>query len=145
MLLTLPLDPAVPLPAWLSSLRPLFAHAGGYFAFYVLGRFWLHTALTLLSATSFFLVLRFFSLVRAGSVPREDISVAFVMSLLVGWPGFVIFLILFFLVAIAYALLCATCGHRDVSITMPLLLSAAITLVLGEWLVSILHLGVLVV
>ena len=141
--LALPLSPLVSLPPWLSPIRALFAHAGGYFAFYSFGRFWLHSFIVLACAGLFLLVMRSVSYMKPGSISDQDMSLAFIAGLLAGWPGFPVFLIVFSMSAIIYALYNAVRGHMSFSIAFPLIFSSAATVVLGNWLITIFHLSVL--
>lgn len=84
--LTLPLDKAVPLSWWLEWVRGPFEHAGGAFAFYSLGHFFLPIILALLFAAIvyflFFIIARWFP----GHLLRDDVILIFITVLLPGWP-----------------------------------------------------------
>lgn len=91
LLLELPLPREVPLPILLEYARPLLEQAGGYFAFYSLGRFWTPAILSVLAALIWWGMLRLTRVAKLTVFSEEDTTLALVAALIVGWPRIIVF------------------------------------------------------
>jgi hypothetical protein len=143
-LLSLPLDPKVPLPALLQPARIFFEHAGGYFAFYAIDRFWLSFVLTCICAAIFQFVFVIVRRIGADTEPRSDNALPLLAVLIVGWPGVVVFVPLSLCFAVVHGVARAIQGRRETSFGPSLSLAAFVVAISGPFLVAILHLTVLI-
>ena len=83
-------------PEGLKPLLSLFHWRGGYFTFYSFAHFWFRFLLSLFSSLLFYAVLLFSRRYRKEMFAEGEPELALLSALLVGWPGFVIFVPLAF-------------------------------------------------
>jgi hypothetical protein len=103
LLLHQPLNEAVPLFGLFSVFGFLHSVSWGYFFYYVLGRFWLSVILSLAAAYSLYSLIERLRRSRPASLPEFEPGLLLLLSLLVGWPNFIIFLILSLVFVLIYA------------------------------------------
>lgn len=116
----------------------------GYFLFYSWGRFWLSVIISLLVAYVFYLLLRALKLKTERFFVEGETEFGFLCALVVGWPGFVLFVPFVFLsvvvVSIAKLLFFK---EQYTTLGAPFMLATVIVLVFGSYLISLFGLGVL--
>lgn len=111
---------------------PLFAGEHGYFLFYALTRFWQPLVLTMLSAGIFYWFLKLLGRYRENFFEPYEFKLALLLVLLVGWPNFLVFLALTFLIAVMVAAIRLKFPEKlPVQLTWPMLISAGITQAAG--------------
>ncbi len=98
--LTQPLAKEVPLPMFFEWTRPLLEGQGGYFKFYVFGRFFLSSIVLFFVAGLFVFILRLRAKYRPLNFAENDISAIAIAVLVSGWPGVIVLIPLGFLCAI---------------------------------------------
>lgn len=140
ILLALPLDPSVPFP---SVLRPLFSQPGGYFAHYVLERFWFPSAVLFVSVALLSYALLLLNRARPGSISKMETHAVTTGGLLCGWPLVILYVPLLFIVAFAHGTMNHLHGHEKTSLVAAVIVATIAVLLAGPWLVSLLHLWVL--
>ncbi|MDO8572279.1 MAG: hypothetical protein Q7S11_00745 [bacterium] len=91
-LVTAPVSTAVPFPSAIEFTRPFFNHSGGYFMFYVLGRFWLRVGILLLVSFAFYAFLRLLRNYRGHFFAEGEMELGLLCALLSGWPGVLVFI-----------------------------------------------------
>ena len=115
-----------------------------FFVFYSFGRFWLNAILAVGAAFVFYLFLKILSRHRDGLFKQGEKELGLIFALLAGWPGIVIFIPLVFVVTVALAVArFAVFKLRTTTLGLPFIISAAIILLWGSKLVSLLGLSVL--
>lgn len=123
ILLASPLSPNVPFPSWFEFTRPLFEHAGGYFAFYSLGRFWTPAILSVLAALIWWGMLRLTRVAKLTVFSEEDTTLALVAALIVGWPRIIVFVPLVVMFAFFSTLFHTLKGTVSTSLSTALVLA----------------------
>jgi len=73
----------------------LLRKKGGYFIYYSFTRFWLNFFVSLLLAFLFYLFLKFLRKINSRFLSKSDLLLAYLTAFSSGWPGFILFLILF--------------------------------------------------
>lgn len=143
ILLAQPLGQAVP---FLSVLRPVFAHPGGYFAFYIIGRY-VFPFVTLLCVAGLLagtmVLLRKIRSVSAATMSTDEPLLMFTTACVTDWPGVILFIpawILIEIISNLYSLIV----RKQVSLATSLALAATVTIILGPILFSSLYAHVLV-
>lgn len=140
--LSLPLDKAVPFPEWMLGMRPLFEGNFGYFAYYVLGRFWLHAFLLILGASFCYGVYALFGRYKPGAFTRNELLLVFIGGMVSGWPGVLVFFPLSLI--LLFVLECARMFFaKPVFSTASVFLFAMLVMMVFKYqLIVLLHLGV---
>ena len=111
--LSLPLPGEAPLPYLLEWTRRYFEHPFGYFAYYSFGHFWLEL-INLFTVTGIFYgVLKFWQFYRAGFL-SEGPEIILLLSLLVGWPGVLLFIPAGLVLSVLFYVFLYTRGERRV-------------------------------
>lgn len=139
-----PVGSEVPFPGALEFVRPLFERPGGYFAFYVFGRFWLKVIILFLVSFVFYFFLKLLHKYRERFFKEGEIELGLLCALLSGWPGVVLFipLSLFYTVFLGIFRLLVFKEYRT-TLGIPFLLSAGTIILASNFLISIFGLSIL--
>ncbi len=89
-LLNSPLDGNVPLPFFMQPFSQFFKGHLGYILYYSWGRFVLGAVLAILCASVFYAFLKLLEKYNPRFFKKGETKVGFIVSLLVGWPWFVV-------------------------------------------------------
>lgn len=128
----------------LGFLTAPFAGKLGYFTLYVIERFWLGALISIFIACAFYLFLKVLRKHKERFFEEGEAELGFAMALLVGWPGFVIFLgLIFVFVLIISVFKMIFLKEHLTTLGLPFLLSALCVLIWGSALVQFFNLGVL--
>lgn len=115
-----------------------------YFLFYSFTHFWFGALVGLAAAALFYLFLRRVAKNRDWLFIEGEQELGFLCALLSGWPGFVIFLPLVFIIMLPLSLFRRLVLKEErTTMGAALILAAGAVLLLGNWLISWLGLGVL--
>ncbi len=115
-----------------------------YFVFYSFGRFWLNAMLAALAALVFYFFLRMLSRHRGGLFKEGEKELGFIMALVSGWPGIVLFIPLVFVITVILAIVRLVIFKlRTTTLGLPFIISAATVLLWGSELITLFHLNVL--
>ncbi len=143
ILLNSPLDEKVPIPQFIKELPLLQSHLG-YFVFYSFGRFWINSILAVGAAFLFYLFLKFLQKRKDRFFEEGELELGFLCALVVGWPKFVIFVPLIFLLVVVISLVrLFIWKERYTALGYPFIAAALASLIFGAGLVSLLNLSVL--
>lgn len=143
LLLNSPLASEVPLPKWLLS-SPIFAGRFGYFTFYALGHFWASQFVAIGVSILFWWFLKILQKYRAQFFEAGEVTLGLLTSLIIGWPNVLVFIPLTFVLMVLLSLFrTLVLKQYTTTIGWPLLIAAALTMVWGNKLVSVLGWGVL--
>ena len=116
----------------------------GYFLFYSYGRFWLNALISVAVAFVFYLFLKSLQKHQARFFEEGEAELGFLSALIVGWPNFVVFLSLVFILVILISIFRRVFLKQFyTTLGWPFILAAFASLVLGSNLIAILGLGVL--
>ncbi|MBI2013682.1 MAG: hypothetical protein HYS87_02560 [Candidatus Colwellbacteria bacterium] len=123
--------------------RPLFETEKGYFLFYAYSRFWINLIVLIVAAIGFWLFLKMLKKYRARFFDTGEVELGFLMALVAGWPGFLVFVPLVFL-AVVFVSIFRGIFLKEAYTTLgwPMLLAALLTLIWGSSLIDLLNLGV---
>lgn len=106
-----------------------------YFLQYSWTHFWFNVVLVIASSFAFYLLLRFFE--------ETEPELGFLCALIVGWPNFIVFAALAFILMILISFFRTIFLKKfHTAFTLPFLLAALAVLLFGSKLVDILGLGV---
>jgi hypothetical protein len=141
--LRLPLDG--PLPFEIARKMPwLFGGRLGYFLFYSLGRFWLNFCLVFIVSFVFWLFLQLLKKYKWRFFEEGEVELGFLAAVIVGWPGFLIFLPAAFLLVILMSLgRMVFWREKYTTLGYPFLLAVLLTLLFGQKLLVLTGLWVL--
>lgn len=143
--LSSPLPNEVPFPSPLEFMRPLFAGAHGYFAFYAFEHFFLSVIALLILAGLFTLFFSVYAKYHRDNFKEGDIALIALAFLIAGWPGAIVLVPLAFVLAIAVALLrLQYLNLKEVSLANAFLIASPIALFFATPLLTALHLFSLV-
>lgn len=123
LFLSAPLAPEGLLPSMLEWTRPFFAHPLGYFAYYVLGRFWINIGILFLVTGLFYGLFKFWNS-RRGNFTPEGPELLFVLMLISGWPGVLFMLLIGFIIALCSIVISRAMG-KPRTIVEPAFLAAS--------------------
>ncbi len=113
----------------------------GYFLFYSWGRFWFEIFVSLLAASVFYLFLLLLEKYKDRFFIEGETELGFLLSLMVGWSNFIVFLPLVFLSIVLVSVFKAVVlKEAYTTIGVPLIVAALIVLLLGNYLVNFLGL-----
>ena len=130
-----------------NSLLPgffsIFDFRGGYFTFYALTHFWLAFLLALLCAYLWKFFLIFLKNRNSRFLMPGEYRLGFICALASGWPGFVVFLPLAFLMIIPVSVVRLIIGIKYTTIGYPMVLSAVFSIIFQNSLTEFFNLGVL--
>ena len=133
VLLESSLDPSV--PGFFGKLRLLTESSGGYFFYYALSRFWFNFLATALVAVLFYFFLKLLEKRWPRFFEPFEPELGLLLGLFCGWPLFLLFLPLSFALMILFSLAMSVFFKQNrVTLGLPLLLGAALTLVFGGYL-----------
>lgn len=137
MFVNLPLPKEVPMPIFLEWTRPLFAHSFGFFLYYILGRVWLNTLVLFLTSIALYFILKAWKSFR-GNFLENGPELFFILMLIVGWPGVVIFIPIGFIVSLLFFSFYFFKGQNSVEIEPAFIVASFIVLVFGKIIFSLL-------
>lgn len=124
------------------GLSWIFNNRFGYFIFYSWGRFWLEIVVTLIAAVAFYLFLVFLKKHKERFFEDGETELGFLLSLMVGWSNFIVFLPLVFVSVILVSIFRRLVfGEMYTTLGVPFLLAALVVLLVGRYLVDILGLS----
>lgn len=138
-----PLSESVP-ESFVTKLFPgLFQSNLGYFYFYAYGRFFLNVFLAVGIAFAFWAFLRTLKKYNERFFEEGETELGLLAALIVGWPNFLVFIPIVF-VSIVVVSIVRGIFFKEAYTTMgaPFLLATFLCLVAGDWLITILNLGV---
>lgn len=116
----------------------------GYFLFYSWGRFWLSVVISLLVAYLFYLFLRTLKLKTERFFEDGETELGVLCALIVGWPGFVLFVPFVFLSVVVVSIVkLLFFKEKYTTLGAPFILATVIVLVFGSYLISLFGLWVL--
>lgn len=128
-------------PRWIAWV---FNGQGGYFFFYVWGRFWFNAALSIGVAFLWYLFLRFLARRRDRFFDEGEVMLGFLSALLVGWPHITLFIPLLFFCVVGVSLVRRLVwGHQYTTLGTPFILSALLIIPFGAPLLALTGLSVL--
>jgi hypothetical protein len=141
--LTAPLSPS--LPVWAVRYIPwIFSSQAGYFIFYSWGRFWFNALLAVGISFLWWLFLGFLRRRNERFFEIGEPELGFLMALIVGWPGIVLFVPLVFAFVVLVSLFrSAVLKKPFTTLGWPFLLAALATLIFGNMLLTVLGFTVL--
>lgn len=142
ILLAQPLAQAVP---FIPILRPLFTHPGGYFAFYIIGRFvfpmiTLFCVAGLLAGTM--VLLKKLRAANPSAIPAEAPALMFTAALITDWPGVIVFVPTWIAIELLLNLF-SVVSHKRMPLILSLSFAAIITIILGPIIFSSLYTHIL--
>jgi len=116
----------------------------GYFSYYIIGRIWIGTFLSILSALIFWYFLRILKKYNNRFFEDGEVELGGVCVLILGWPNFVIFIPLVFLSVIFISLFkMVFLKEKFTTLGYPFLLATLITILYGTYLIKLINLEVL--
>lgn len=116
-----------------------------YFLGYIFFHFWLAGLLVFVLSLAFYFLLKLIKKYRDDVVSSEELFLILLSGLLVGWPNFIIFVPLFFLLALIYSSVNLLVFKREKnSLLQPLIFSLIIVFFTGSYLIKLLYLSALV-
>ncbi|HEV8601230.1 MAG TPA: hypothetical protein VGQ87_01375 [Patescibacteria group bacterium] len=139
LLLTTPLDQ--------KSLGEVFKHFPwlfkfklGYFIIYVAERFWLEVLLAFVITALFYFFLKSLSKYREEFFEPEELQLALLLGLIMGWPNFVVFLILSFVMVVLISIFNRFYLKEEyTTLSLAFLIAAGSTLLFGTKLLVMLN------
>ncbi len=116
----------------------------GYFLFYSWGRFWLSVLISLLVAYVFYLLLRTLKLKTERFFEEGETELGFLCALVVGWPGFVLFVPFVFLSVVFISIVkLLFFKEKYTTLGAPFILATTVTSLFSNYLILLFGLGVL--
>ncbi|OGE83915.1 MAG: hypothetical protein A3B23_03435 [Candidatus Colwellbacteria bacterium RIFCSPLOWO2_01_FULL_48_10] len=144
ILLDSPIDTTVPQEGIVGLFPGLFQTKLGYFFLYSWGRFWINLILIFLVAYGFWAFLKLLKKHKERFFDTGEVELGFLMSLLVGWPNFVIFIPAVFLSVILVSIFRGIFLKEPyTTLGWPFIVAGAIAIVFGNYFITALNLGVL--
>lgn len=115
-----------------------------YFIFYVFNRFWLGVLIGAGVSFLFYLFLKFLEKRQSRFFIEGETRLGFLMALISGWPGFVIFLPLVFVSTVLIAIYRKLILKESyTTLGYPFLLATGLALILGRIIIDVLDFGIL--
>ncbi|MEK9183977.1 MAG: hypothetical protein AAB890_02805 [Patescibacteria group bacterium] len=147
LLLNSPLDLSMPASGIFTKICQLSivnCQKSGYFLFYSYGRFWLNALISIAAAFVFYLFLRALQKHQARFFEEGETELGLLSALIVGWPNFIVFLLLVFITVILVSV-SRRLFFSEIYTTfgVPFLLSVLLLLLFGNKLTTLLNLNVL--
>ncbi len=138
-------EPLKKIPADFANSVPwLFNVKGGYFSFYSFNHFWLEVLITLILSFAFYFILLTLKKRNPRFLTAADARLGLLGGIAAGWPGFVIFFVLFILFFLALGLYRQFALKEEYTpVTEPLFAAAFITAAFSFWFVNLLGLSIL--
>ncbi len=138
-------EPLKKIPADFANSMPwLFDVKGGYFSFYSFNHFWLEVLLTLVLSFAFYFILLTLKKKNPRFLTVADARLGLVGGIAAGWPGFVVFFVLFLLFFLALGFYRQFVLKEEFTpVTEPLFAAAFVAAAFGFWFVNLLGLSVL--
>lgn len=135
-LLKQPLPGNVPLPVFFEWTRTFFEHSGGYFGFYILGRFFVPVMILFGLVGAFAAFLHLYARQHPNNFKEGDIPVIVIAALASGWPGIVALAPLAFLFAIVFSIFGRFYGITRVRLSSAFLVAAPFVIFFGHTLLN---------
>lgn len=127
-----------------SEFTKLLLDSPGYFFFYSWGRFWINALLAIVLPFIFYLFLRLLKKYQERFFEQGETELGLLSALIVGWPNFVIFVPLVFVLVIIVSIFRRLfLKEFYTTLGIPFLIAALVLLLLGDVLITLFHLGVL--
>ncbi len=138
-------EPLRKIPADFANSMPwLFNVKGGYFSFYSFNHFWLEVLITLVLSFAFYFILVSLKKKNPRFLTMADARLGLLGGIAAGWPGFVVFFVLFLLFFLALGLYRQFVLKEEYTpVTDPLFAAAFIAAAFGFWFVNVLGLSIL--
>lgn len=144
ILLSSPIDKAVPLPSIIDKFPWLRDYDLGYFLFYSWGRFWINVFIVAIASMVFWWFLKLLKKYNDRFFENGEVELGFLTALIVGWPNFVIFIPAVFVSVVLVSIFRKIFkGELYTTLGAPFIFAALIVLVFGERIIQLLHLGTL--
>lgn len=119
----------------------IFNNKFGYFLFYSWGRFWMELVVSLLIATAFYLFLLLLRKYKDRLFEKGETEIGFLLALTVGWPNFIIFLLMSFLSAVVISIVRLSLFKKTyTTLGILFLASAFVTILFGGYFIGLLGL-----
>lgn len=143
-LINSPLSQNVPENFLTQTFPALFASNSGYFLYYAYGRFILNPIIAIGIAFLFYLFLKSLQKYQERFFDSGETELGFLCALLVGWPGFVIFVPVAFACVVLVSLFRGIfLGEAYTTLGTPFLLATLVCLSMGAYLIEAFNLTVL--
>lgn len=128
------------------TLWPLFNFRHGYFMHYILTHWWADVIFSAGIAYVFYLFMVFLKKYRESFFEEGEPRLGFLLALIIGWPGFIIFLPLTFIFVVFFGIF-RRLFFKEAHTTLgwPFIVSALLIMVFGGFLTGVLGLGSLTV
>lgn len=140
ILLRQPISAAVPLP-W-GGLRAILSHPGGYFAFYVMGHYWFSVLSLFVIASLLALIVLLVRMLISKPVPDRTALLLFTASLIVGWPGVVVFVPVWFVIVLALSAY-ASIQKNSLVVSLSIAIATVLVVLAGPLLLPYLYTHIL--
>jgi hypothetical protein len=128
---------------WNYSIN-IFGRQSGYFLYYSFMHFWLSSIIAIALSGIFYSLFKMWKSRRPWVMSEDELALSFLSVLLVGWPGFVIFLPLSVLLTMAQSAAGRIIFKKErTQFGYPMIFAILIVLVLGTWLIEKTGFGVL--
>jgi hypothetical protein len=115
-----------------------------YFFTYVWGRFWINPLIVISISALFWLFLKALKKHNERFFSEGDVELGFLSALLVGWPGFAVFLPLIFIIALVVSIICLFFfKEKFTALGLPFLIAVLVVFVWGSRFIDILNITVL--
>lgn len=138
-----PLGQAVPIPEIIKN-SVIFQNKFGYFIFYSYGRFWLDFIIIIICSAIFYSFLKLLRKYQERFFEQGEVELGLVASFTVGWPNFVLFLpLVFILVVIISIFRRLFLKEFYTTLGLPLIFATIVMIIFGEKLINIFNFGVL--
>ncbi len=138
-----PVDRSVPIQ-FLGNWFGLFTHSWGYFVWYAFGRFWLNALLSIAMAYLLYGFLKLLQHHKARFFDTGEVELGLLMALIVGWPGFIVFVPLVFVLVVVISLIRGLVYKEAyTTLGLPFIIASATIIFLGDAIIKLFHLGVL--
>ena len=137
------------LPAWFFDGWPgkvffFLNNPRGYFFYYSFNHFFLNTFITVIMALIWYGFLRLLKRHQERFFEEGEVQLGFLLALIVGWPGFVLFIPLLFISVVVLSLIRAAVFRLPyTTLGYPFLLAVLVIILFGEKLIALFGLDVL--
>lgn len=117
---------------------PLLNSKFGYLIFYSWGRFWMGALLSVVAALVFGLILKALQKYRGRFFEDGEVELGVLAALLVGWPGFVVFVPMLFVAVVLVSIFrLAFLGEAYTTLGVPILFAVLLFFIYGSPLLMI--------
>ncbi len=140
--ITAPIASDVPLFGLFKVLNFLKTFHGGYFIYFVIGRYWLSAFISVFASSLFYGFWKLISIYRAGLLYKYEPNLLFLMALLSGWPGFVLFFCLTIIASLGLLIFLFFRNQNQISISRIIFFAALISILFAAEIIN--RIGLLV-